>query len=127
MVSGNGPVKPERIAEGMYRCGHWNVRDLCLDPLVDPWLDPAAWERDFETSGVCDDPEQAVTKLRLRERPEKYFVSFVEIRRADQPRDGGWRWHKWGEYIGDKAPQAEYLHDEPDIERVFTFSVYEVK
>lgn len=38
----------------------------------------------------------------------------------------GWRWHKWGDYIGTRNPQCEYLNDEPEIDEVFTFSIYKV-
>jgi hypothetical protein len=40
---------------------------------------------------------------------------------------GGWRWHKWGPYIGTQEPKCEYIHDEPEIEEVFTYHVYELK
>lgn len=123
LAGGGGPVIPERIGEGMYLCGHWSIDQLTAVRkryLEDEWT-----SLDFATSGVCDTPEQAVEKLGLRDRPEHVFVTFVRIRRDDQPRSGGWRWHKWGDYIGDKEPQFEYLHDEPDIEEVYTFSVYE--
>lgn len=38
----------------------------------------------------------------------------------------GWRWHKWGPYIGTQNPQCEYLNDEPQIDEVITFSIYKV-
>ena len=38
----------------------------------------------------------------------------------------GWRWHKWGPYIGTQNPQCEYLNDEPEIDEIFTFSIYKV-
>lgn len=37
---------------------------------------------------------------------------------------GGWRWEKWGPYIGTQRSVADYLHDEPDIDYVYTFHVY---
>jgi hypothetical protein len=42
------------------------------------------------------------------------------FRKCDEDPDG-WRWHKWGEYVGLHAPQREYLHDEPLIETVYVF------
>ena len=33
----------------------------------------------------------------------------------------GWRWHKWGPYIGTQDPQCEYLADEPEIKEVFVY------
>lgn len=121
-----GPVVPERISEGMYICGHWSIDQLGV-PIRERWREEKYEPLDFEDIGVCDTPEQAVDKLNLRERPERLFVLFVRIRRADQPMDGGWRWHKWGAYIGDKTPTREYLHDEPEIEEVYTYHVYELQ
>ena len=80
--------------------------------------------------GVCDNWEQVLSKCdRIKpylESPEPFVVIVSEIRKESQPENGGWRWHKWGEYIGDKEPQCEYLHDEPDIDSVFVFGVYHV-
>ena len=42
----------------------------------------------------------------------------------------GWRWHKWGPYIGTLNPQYEYLDDEnfgDDFEYVLCFELYKVK
>lgn len=123
--AGNGPITPDRIGEGMYLCGHWSIDQLGVQ-IREHWREtPPTWP-EFEEYGVCDTPEQAVEKLGLRDRPEKLFVSFVKITRGSQPRDGGWRWHKWGSYIGNKEPQCEYIHDEPEIEEVYTFHVYEL-
>lgn len=125
IIGAGGPMVPERIGEGMYLSGHWSIDQLGV-PVRERWREaPSTW-LDFEECGVCDTPEQAVHKLGLRDRPEKFFISFVQLRRGDQPRDGGWRWHKWGPYIGDREPQCEYLHDEPQIEEVYTFHVYEL-
>ena len=37
-----------------------------------------------------------------------------------------WRWHKWGPYIGTKEPKCEYLYDEPEIDKVVIFELYEI-
>lgn len=118
-----GPAEPRRISQGVYIAGHWNVRDMV--PTAVDWLDGGTLE--FDISGVCDTPVQVVERLKLDEIPQPVFVSCVHIRRADQPLQGGWRWHKWGKYIGDHDPQFEYLHDEPLIEQVYTFSVIELE
>jgi len=49
------------------------------------------------------------------------------IRKDLEPTDGGWRWHKWGEYIGTQNPQMEYIHDEPEIEKVYVYHIYELE
>lgn len=123
LVGGSGDPTPQRIGGGMYLCTHWNFENYT--PVRERWReDPPSW-LPIQEYGVCDTPEQAVQKLGLRDLPERYVISFVRIRRDEQPADGGWRWHKWGDYIGDHEPQCEYLHDEPEIEEVYTFHVYE--
>jgi hypothetical protein len=47
----------------------------------------------------------------------------TEVRKDDQPKQGGWRWHKWGPYIGTHEKQFEYLADEEGIERVFCYHI----
>ena len=39
----------------------------------------------------------------------------------------GWRWHKWGEYIGVHEPQHEYLSYEKGIDYVLSYSLEIVK
>jgi hypothetical protein len=122
---GRGSSVPRRIGnrEGMYLVTHWSIERLT--PVRERWREAEYSSLPFDEYGVCDTPEQAVEKLGLRDMPEKFFVTFVRMRRDEQPSDGGWRWHKWGPYIGDQDPQCEYLHDEPLIEEVYTFHVYE--
>lgn len=76
--------------------------------------------------GVCDSVEQWKEHYKhLIENPKvKSFVAFTEIRKDEQPSDGGWRWHKWGRYIGNHKPQYEYLYDEKDVESVLVYHVY---
>lgn len=122
MISGG--QKTEKIGDGMFICGHWNFDDH-LDKRWEPyWHDR---ELQVPSFGVCDSPVQFLEKCgdSLRnDAANEYVISFVLIKQEDQPPDGGWRWHKWGEYIGDKSPQFEYLFDEPDINEVYTFHVY---
>lgn len=40
---------------------------------------------------------------------------------------GGWRWHKWGEYIGVHEPQYEYLSYEKGIDYVLSYDLEIVK
>ncbi len=123
-----GPVIPERINKGMYIAGHWNVGDMTVN-IRDRWKEKDWVTHDISVpeSGVCDSPEQLMKKVDFESIPEPVFISFVRISRDEQPLQGGWRWHKWGEYIGDHEPMHEYLHDERDIFEVYTFSVHELK
>lgn len=54
-------------------------------------------------------------------------ITATPILKSCEPADGGWRWHKWGKYIGLRNPKNEYIHDEDDtINVVWCFSVIPV-
>lgn len=121
LIGGGRSTIPERIETGMYSCGHWSI-DQLVPNLPHEWEEP---KLPIEpTSGVCDSIEQFKEKIDCNAFKDPVFVSFVQICRAAQSFEGGWRWHKWGPYIGEQKPQCEYLHDEPNIEEVYTFSIY---
>lgn len=122
-ISG-GDHRSLRVSRGVYLSRHWNFYNEVATPLVDEFA--VDFDPDY---GVCDSPDQFLAGPGAAldaDLGRRYCISFVEVRRDEQPPDGGWRWHKWGPYIGEKTPTTEYLHDEPDIDRVFTFHVYEV-
>ena len=136
-------IMPLRISQGIYLAGHWSLEHLLVGgenvlrkrwkELADAYhsgtislLEVAAFD-DFDEYGVCDNFEQPIEKWNLRERPENFFLAFVCLKKQDQEPHGGWRWHKWGPYIGTQDPQCEYLYDEPVIEQVFTYQIYELK
>lgn len=82
-----------------------------------------------ENYGVVDSVEQFAERFgaQLDNDERDFIVTFTPMVKADQPSQGGWRWHKWGTYYGTKEPCHEYLYDEgPEIEQVFCFHVYEV-
>ncbi len=66
--------------------------------------------------GVCDDVQQVLDKYgeRLENDGHEYFIWFAPVfqDKSNAGKGGGWRWHKWGEYIGNLNPQYEYLDDE---------------
>lgn len=120
-----GPVLPEKIKTGVYLLGNWNF-DGYLDGKLTFEECYAELCNAFPSYGVCDSPEQLLAAYDFDADPRKLTISLVKILRSSQPRYGGWRWHKWGPYIGKRQPLREYLHDEPDIEEVFTYHVYDV-
>ena len=79
--------------------------------------------------GVCDSPEQLMELYGeyLRSSPRRFCVSFTEVIKAQQSPSGGWRWHKWGPYVGKQEPQYEYLYDEKDIDKVCAYHIYELR
>lgn len=83
--------------------------------------------------GVADTVEQILNYFKEEvEDPERKFfiaVTFVEQERENKGKGGGWRWHKWGDYIGDLDHQHEHLDDEDfgeDFKGVYTFHLFEV-
>lgn len=108
------PAGPTRLQRGVYLFGHWNPERSTSSSL-----------RSCEY-GVCDSAEQLLASHDYEADPRKLLISLVEMRKEDQSESGGWRWHKWGKYIGTQSPQCEYLYDEPEIELVYTFNVYEI-
>lgn len=57
----------------------------------------------------------------------KFVITMTPIFKEAQPEHNGWRWHKWGQYIGDFEPKHEYLYDEKSIDYVYCFTVLEVE
>ena len=82
---------------------------------------------DIPEYGVCDSPDQLLALFGevLEADPRPLFIRLSRIAKEDQPEEGGWRWHKWGPYVGDKEPECEYLYDEgPDITEVWAYHIH---
>lgn len=88
----------------------------------------------FEDYGIADNLEQVIGyyKDQYIDVPEKYFLFFTKIyqNKDNAGNWGGWRWHKWGPYIGKLNPKHEYLDDEEFGEDfqgyVIVYSFYKV-
>lgn len=125
MVRANNDAQPDRPPEEF------------VDPSFDeddaarnlPPEERLVYYRDtVSTYCVCDNPEQAVTywQARAAEPDRSYLILMTPIHRKSG-NTGGWRWHKWGPYIGTQEPTCEYLDDEPEIEMVYVASIYELR
>lgn len=79
--------------------------------------------------GICDDIDQLVSYARpcIDNTEYTYVIAMMPVLKCAQPEFGGWRWEKWGTYIGCQNPQADYLIDEPEIDTVYCFHIYAVK
>lgn len=114
----------EKYIDGVYRHDGFKfnfdsfIKDNTFDTLTDEWV----------TYGVCDNYEQILERYdNLLSNPDKnYVVGLCTVRRKDQGPDGGWRWHKWGKYIGTQNPQHEYLYDDTHIDEIYCYHIYEI-
>lgn len=74
---------------------------------------------------MADTVEQVTEKFPgLLTDPRFFAVTFLPISKAEQPAHGGWRWEKWGAYIGDHDRKAEHLADEPVITELVCFEIH---
>jgi hypothetical protein len=135
---------PSKLRDGMVLLNHWNP-ELVFSNISDRYwpdlylsdggfheslqrradeLKKVGLPPDFCSYGVCDTPDQVLEKYPALATCEmKFCICFVCIRKADQPRHDGWRWEKWGPYIGSQNPQRDYLADEPHIDKIYTFHI----
>lgn len=87
-----------------------------------------------ESYGVADNIEQIKEyyKEEIEDPDKKYCIALTAVwqERENKGKGGGWRWHKWGEYIGILNSQCEYLDDEDfgdDFQYILTFNLYAIK
>lgn len=83
--------------------------------------------------GVCDNASQALDyydslckEYEDLMRDRLFLILLTPIIKDEQPEHGGWRWHKWGPYIGKFEPKHEYLYDEEGIDYIYCFKILEV-
>ena len=128
----DGPYRPPvRVHRGIY-AAHVNfdheIEDLIRENYPE-WKQRVNW---FNCYGTCDHWTQILQEYRSQlEHDERHFMIYLSqpIRKSDQPATGGWRWHKWGPYIGvfqTQVEEHEYLYDTPDVVEVFAYHVVEV-
>lgn len=118
--------KARELRKGVYEVGHFGSSDYPT-PAYESY---SSFDSDVdyrENYGVCDNLDQVLAKYPEIEGAEdrQFIVTLTPVVSKDEPSDGGWRWHKWGEYIGAHDPQCEYLHDEVGIDMVYCFHIYE--
>lgn len=84
--------------------------------------------------GVADSIDQIKDyyKEEIEDLNRKYFIAVTPVyqHKENKGNGSGWRWHKWGEYIGRLNPECEYLDDEDfgeDFKYIICFHLYEVK
>ena len=114
---GNGREE-KRLTLGVYQLSHFGSSSF-----------PMGVDRSTRRIyGVCDNYAQVIEHHpEVNDPVDHYVISITPVLKSMQPKGGGWRWHKWGGYIGKLNPQHEYLSDEDDtIQQVFVYQVYKV-
>lgn len=130
ITADTGPVAPTRVHRGVYEA-HFNFDKEIEDLIVEQWVDFSMWGySDFYSYGVVDHWSQ-LPLTRLDDDERNLLVFLGRIRRADQSESGGWRWHKWGPYLGVHSHETsidhEYLYDATDVVEVWSYRVVEVR
>jgi hypothetical protein len=76
--------------------------------------------------GVCDSVAQFMNDYyyTIDAVEGNWIVSLEEVYRADQPKYDGWRWAKWGPYLGEEQRTSDYLVNEQFIDKVCVFNLY---
>ncbi len=118
----HGDTNPLEIARGIYKINHFGGTGFL------PGLERHPELKNLDPSGVCDNYEQIFEKESMLQQSErKFLITLHEIIRAEQPPRWGWRWKKWGKYIGEHDPQHEFIYDEAEIDIVYCYHIYEDK
>ena len=117
-ITGNNP-KPMNVVEGVYLIGSFHIDND--NYIMYPDLDRSPY-------GVCDTFLDVIDEYPELSDPERVFIlALTPIIKERQPARYGWRWIKWGPYIGNQKITTEYLYDEPFIEMVYVYHIYERK
>lgn len=129
----------EKIETGVYWTDlnpHMVLKALWGDRLVEfgslEWKPGDKWsDRYTYEYGVADSPEQLLSVKKIRkafvDSPDQFVLCCTPMRKSEQEERGGWRWHKWGPYVGKQKPQCEYLYDEPKIKEVIVYHFYQLR
>lgn len=126
---GHTDWRPTRVYPGVY-LAHINFDKEIDDLIVNRWpsfdFEIADW---FNAYGVVDSWTQLPLTY-LESDPRNLLVFLGRHTKAEQPAEGGWRWHKWGPYLGifrEQVKQNEYLHDTPDVVEVWSYQTVEIR
>ena len=114
----------EKYSTGIYRHDGFKfnfdkfIQSNCIDAIKDEYV----------FYGVCDNWEQVVEYHKeLLNNPDKnYVIGLSTVIRADESPEGGFRPHRWGPYIGTQKLEHEYLYDDTNVDKVYTYHIYEI-
>jgi len=117
---GNRTKSTTVIEEGVVQIGHFSLDIMIWGRNAPEFYMGYPEIAGIPAGGVCDSPQQFLDRFRKQLQDDKrtFVVSFTHIAKdpSNRGQGGGWRWHKWGEYIGTGKPEHEYLDDEEGFE-----------
>lgn len=126
-IGSESGLDPQRLAEGIYQITHFNGN---MEFGINDFDAQYPNLGEHGCYGVCDSLENLLSVYAevLNHPVRKFLVTLTKVKREPENKGqgGGWRWHKWGPYIGAHEIQCEYLDDEEGIDHVFCFHVYEI-
>lgn len=95
---------------------------------IDVPLSPYTEYNSGNSYGVCDNVQNFLDVFdeELKTSIDKVFVTLTPIHKHEQYECDGWRWRKWGHYIGNQIPTTEYLYDEPLIDTIYLYHIYKL-
>ena len=119
------------LEEGVVEIGHFNLDMVVWGSNCPKMYIGYPDFKGLSCYGVCDSPKQFLTKYRNKLKRDKrtFVVGFTHVKKHPENagNGGGWRWHKWGEYIGKGKPTMEYLDDEKEFnEGVYVYHILQL-
>lgn len=126
--------RPQQVHQGIY-ITPLNWDHVIHQEIIEEWPDfkpiPHAEQPYLHCYGVCDHWSQVLAAgLQLLTDPRNFVILLHPVVKTEQPASGGWRWHKWGPYIGMYQKQVEaheYIADTPDVEVVYCYHIYHIR
>ena len=78
--------------------------------------------------GLCDNSEQIMHILGkvLEQDHRRWVVSVHPIFRGHEPEHDGFRFDKWGPYVGTRKFTHDYLYDCTDIDYICVWHIYRI-
>lgn len=80
-----------------------------------------------ENFGVADNIEQILEHYpELLKSEDNFIVIFSDVYRKYQPESYGFRYEKFGEYIGTQNIQHEFIYDDKHIDKVIIYEIFKI-
>lgn len=122
----------EPIKTGIYR-GYWSgdkIKDYCglnieeYNSFLYKNFPNPSFRENF---GVADNIEQILEYYpELLKSKDKFIVIFSDVYRKDQPEHYGFRYEKFGNYIGIQDIKHEFMYDDKHIDKVIIYWIFKI-